>query len=287
MKAFVLRRVGEVGVVEKPIPEPDPNAVVVRTTTAMVCTSDVHTMRGAIQVEPDVTLGHEAVGVVHAVGSAVNGISEGQRVAVSGVTPCFRCEYCQRGYSSQCRGRMLGGAKFTVQTDGNLAEYFMVDSAEANLAPIPDTLSDHQALYATDMLSTGFVAAEHAELALGETVAIFAQGAVGLSATIGCRLLGAGLIIAVESVPVRQELARRFGADLVVDHTQRDPIKQIFELTDGEGVDAAIEAFGSPGTWEGAVRVTKPGGRISNVGYHGEVPEPLHIPLEPFGLGRC
>ena len=97
------------------------------------------------------------------------------------------------------------------------------------------------------MLSTGFVGAEHAELEFGETVAIFAQGAVGLSATIGCRVLGAGLIIAVESQPERQELARRFGADVIVDYTQGDPVEQILELTDGEGVDAAIEALGSPG----------------------------------------
>jgi isopropanol dehydrogenase (NADP+) len=285
MRAFVLRKVGEVGVVEKPVPEPGPNEAVVRTTAAMVCTSDVHTMKGAIPVAPDVTLGHEAVGVVHALGSAVEGLGVGQRVAVGGVTPCFHCEYCQRGFSSQCGGRMMGGAVFTVQADGNMAEYFVVRNAQANLAPIPETLGDHQALYATDMLSTGFVAAEHAELEFGETVAIFAQGAVGLSATIGCRLRGAGLVIAVESIPRRQELARNFGADVIVDHTQHDPVRRILELTDGQGVDAAIEALGTPRTWEATFRVTKPGGRISNVGYHGDVPEPLKIPLEPFGYG--
>ncbi|PJJ03377.1 threonine dehydrogenase-like Zn-dependent dehydrogenase [Streptomyces sp. 2333.5] len=287
MRAFVLRKVGEVGVIEKPVPEPGPNDVVVRTTAALVCTTDVHVMRGVIPVAPDVTLGHEAVGVVHALGSAVEGLVEGQRVAAAGITPCFQCDSCQRGFSSQCHGLMLGGAKFTNQRDGTLAQYFLVNNAEANLAPIPEGLSDHQALYATDMLSTGFVAAEHAELELGETVAIFAQGAVGLSATIGCRLLGAGLIIAVESIPARQELARRFGADLIVDHTRCDPVGRILELTDGQGVDAAIEALGSPETWEAAFRVTKPGGRISNVGYHGEVREPLKIPLEPFGYGMA
>ncbi|MGY4953760.1 zinc-binding dehydrogenase [Streptomyces nigrescens] len=285
MRAFVLRKVGEVGVIEKPVPEPGPNDVVVRTTAALVCTTDVHVMRGVIPVAPDVTLGHEAVGVVHALGSAVEGLAEGQRVAAAGITPCFQCDSCQRGFSSQCQGQMLGGARFTNQRDGTLAQYFLVNNAEANLAPIPEELSDHQALYATDMLSTGFVAAEHAELELGETVAIFAQGAVGLSATIGCRLLGAGLIIAVESVPARQELARGFGADLIVDHTRCDPVERILELTDGQGVDAAIEALGAPQTWEAAFRVTKPGGRISNVGYHGEVREPLKIPLEPFGYG--
>jgi threonine dehydrogenase-like Zn-dependent dehydrogenase len=286
MKAFVFKGIGETAVDDKPIPEPAPNEAVVRTTAALVCTSDVHTVKGAIPVEPNVTLGHEAVGVVHSLGSAVEGFSEGDRVAVGAVTPCFQCDYCQRGFPTQCKG-MLGGYKFTAQKDGNMAQYFLVNNAQANLTPIPDGLSDHQAVYATDMLSTGFMGAEHAELKLGETVVVFAQGAVGLSATIGCSLLGAGLIVAVEAVPERQELARRFGADVVVDYTQGDTVEQILDLTDGEGVDAAIEAFGFPQTWEAAIRVTKPGGRVSNVGYHGEVPEPLEVPLEPFGMGMA
>ena len=284
MKAFVFKEVGEVAVEEKPIPEPGPNEAVIRTTSALVCTSDVHTVKGAIPVEPGVTLGHESVGVVHALGSAVEGFSEGDRVAVGAITPCWKCNYCQRGFETQCQG-MLGGYKFSTQKDGNMAQYFVVNDAQANLAPTPDELSDHQAVYATDMLSTGFMGAEHAELRLGETVAVFAQGAVGLSATIGCHLLGAGLIIAVESVPERQELARRFGADVIVDYTEGDSVEQILQLTDGEGVDAAIEAFGFPQTWDAAIKATKPGGRISNIGYHGEVPEPLEIPLEPFGMG--
>ena len=286
MKAFVIKGVGEVEVAEKPIPEPGPNEAVVRTTAALVCQSDVHTVKGAIPVDPNRTLGHEAVGVVHSLGSAVEGFSEGDRVAVGAITPCFTCNYCQRGFISQCQG-MLGGYKFTTQKDGNMAQYFLVNDAQANLTPIPDDLSDHQAVYATDMLSTGFMGAEHAEIQLGETVAVFAQGAVGLSATIGCRLLGAGLIIAVESIPERQEMARGFGADLIIDYQERDSAEQILELTDGEGVDAAIEAFGFPQTWDAAIRVTKPGGRISNIGYHGENPEPLEVSLEPFGMGMA
>jgi threonine dehydrogenase-like Zn-dependent dehydrogenase len=135
------------------------------------------------------------------------------------------------------------------------------------------------------MLSTGFVGVEHAELEVGQTIAVFAQGPVGLAATIGCRLMGAGLIIAVESRPERQKLAQHFGADHIVDFTKGDPVEQIMNLTDGVGVDAAIEAFGFPQTFEDCVRCTKPGGRISNIGYHGEVPEPLKIPLLEFGLG--
>jgi threonine dehydrogenase-like Zn-dependent dehydrogenase len=123
---------GEVGVIEKPIPKPGPNEAAVRTTTALVCTSDVHTVNGAIRIEPNRTLGHEAVGVVHALGSAVRGFSVGDQVGVGAITPCFSCGYCQRGFTSQCQG-MLGGYKFTGQRDGNMAEYFVVNDAQANL----------------------------------------------------------------------------------------------------------------------------------------------------------
>jgi isopropanol dehydrogenase (NADP+) len=286
MRAFVFRAPGEVAIEEKPVPKPAPNEAVVRTTAALVCTSDVHTVKGAIPIEPNRTLGHESVGVVHALGSEVLGFKEGDRVAVGAVTPCFQCSYCQRGFTSQCQG-MLGGYKFTAQRDGNLAQYFVVNNAQANLTPIPDDLSDEKAVYATDMLSTGFLGAEQAQISLGDTVAVLAQGPVGLSATIGCRLLGAGRIIAVEGLPNRQKLSTRFGADEIVDHTKVDPAAQILELTDGEGVDAAIEAFGFPQTWEAAITVTKPGGRVSNVGYHGENPNALQVPLEPFGMGMA
>ena len=270
--------------VDKPIPEPGPEEAVVRTTAALICTSDVHTVRGALPVEPMRTLGHESVGVVHSLGSAVTGFTEGQRVTVCAITPCYRCGYCQRGYTSQCGGP-LGGYKYTVQMDGNMAEYFVVPAAAANLTPIPDDITDEQAVYTCDMLTTGFVGAEHAYLRFGDTVAVFAQGPVGLCATMGANLMGAGRIIAVESRPERQALAKRFGADDIVDFTQGDPVDQIMELTDGEGVDAAIEAFGFPQTFEACVRVTKAGGRVSNVGYHGENPAPLQLPLDAFGLG--
>jgi threonine dehydrogenase-like Zn-dependent dehydrogenase len=284
MKAFVFQGIGKAGVAEKPIPVPGPTEAVVKTTSALICTSDVHTVRGAIPIPVGRTLGHEAVGVIHSLGSAVEGYGIGQRVAVGAITPCFTCDNCLRGYPSQCQG-MLGGYKFTGQRDGNMAEYFLVNQAQANLTPIPDGLPDEAAVYATDMLSTGFAGAENAELRLGETVAIFALGPVGLGALIGVKLRGAGYIIGVEARPERIKLAELFGADEIVDFTQHEPVQRILELTDGQGVDAAIEAFGFPQTFEAAIRVTKPGGRISNIGYHGEDPKPLQIPLEPFGMG--
>ena len=284
MRAFVIEQVGRTAVVEKPIPEPGPEEAIVRTTAALICTSDVHTVRGALPVEPGRTLGHESVGVIHELGSAVTGFEVGQRVAVCAVTPCYRCSYCQRGFTSQCGGP-LGGYKYTTQMDGNMAEYFVVPAAAANLTPIPDGVTDAQAVYTCDMLTTGFLGAEHAYLQFGETVAIFAQGPVGLCATIGAHLMGAGQIFAVESRPERQALAKRFGADVIVDFSQGDPVEQIMDLTGGVGVDAAIEAFGFPQTFEACVRVTKAGGRVSNVGYHGENPAPLQLPLDALGLG--
>jgi threonine dehydrogenase-like Zn-dependent dehydrogenase len=179
---------------------------------------------------------------------------------------------------------MLGGWKFANIKDGVFAEYFHVNDAEANLAPIPDGVSDDAAVYASDMMSTGFAGAENAAIPIGGSVAIFAQGPVGLMATAGARLLGAGLVVAVESLPRRKELARHYGADVVVDFRDEDPVQRILNLTGGDGVDSAIEALGAQESLEACIRVTRPGGTISNVGYHGQG-DYLHIPRLAWGVG--
>lgn len=283
MKAFVMHGIGEVGVVDKPIPQPGPDDALVRTTTALVCTSDTHTVGGALGERSDLILGHEAVGVVAEVGSNVQGFEEGQRVAVSAITPCFRCANCQRGYTSQCGG-MLGGWKFANEHNGTFADYFLVKAADANLANIPSELTDEQAVYCADMLSTGFAAAENAAIPLGGTVAVFSQGPVGLMATVGARLLGAGKVIAVETIDNRKELSRFYGADSVVDFQKSDPVEAIFDETDGRGVDAAIEALGAAETFAACVKATKAGGTISNVGYHGDG-DAVPIPRMAWGVG--
>ena len=283
MKAFVMKRIGEVGVLEKPIPEPGPTDAIIRTTAALICTSDTHTVAGAIGERKDITLGHEAIGVIHRLGSAVRGFKEGDRVAVNAITPCYQCENCLRGYTSQCT-QMLGGWKFANVKDGNMAEYFHVNNAQANLAPIPDSLPDEKAVYCADMLSTGFMGAEHADIPIGGTVAVFAQGPVGLMATVGARLLGAGLVIGVENVPQRQKLARFYGADEIVDFSKQDPVAAIMDLTGGQGVDSSIEALGSEQTLINCVKATRPGGTISNIGYHGHG-EFVQIPRIDWGVG--
>jgi threonine dehydrogenase-like Zn-dependent dehydrogenase len=283
MKAFVMKQIGQVGVMVKPLPEPGPNDAIIKTTAALICTSDTHTVAGAIGERTNLTLGHEAVGVIYKLGSGVHGFKEGDRVVVNAITPCFQCENCLRGYTSQCT-QMLGGWKFANVKDGNMAEYFHVNNAQANLAPIPDSLTDEQVAYCTDMMSTGFMGAEHAAIPIGGSVAVFAQGPVGLMGTAGARLLGAGLVIAVESVPTRKELAKHFGADVVIDFKDQDPVQAILDLTGGQGVDSSIEALGSQATLEACIKATRAGGTISNVGYHGHG-EYLQIPRVDWGVG--
>lgn len=285
MKAFVMNGIGETGFAEKDVPESGPNDAVVKPTKGLVCTSDVHTVHGAIGERENLTLGHETVGVVEDVGEEVEEFEPGDRVAVGAITPDWGSSAAQDGHPSQSK-EPLGGWKFANVKDGTFAEYVHVNEADANMARVPDDVSDHEAVYVTDMMSTGFMGAEHAEIPVGGTVAVFAQGPVGLMATKGAELQGAGRIIAVESVPKRQELAREYGADEIVDFEEGDPVEQIHDLTDGEGVDAAIEALGTSGTFEQCVKVTKAGGTVSNVGYHGEG-ENVNIPREEWGVGMA
>jgi threonine dehydrogenase-like Zn-dependent dehydrogenase len=179
---------------------------------------------------------------------------------------------------------MLGGWKFANLKDGNMAEYFHVNDAEGNLALIPDGLTDEQAVYCSDMLSTGFMAAENANIPIGGTVAVFAEGPIGLMASVGARLLGAGMVIGVETMPSRIKLAKAYGVDAIVDYKKQDPVQAILDLTDGKGVDSAIEALGSQATFEACIKAVKPGGTVSNVGYHGDG-DYVHIPRMEWGVG--
>jgi threonine dehydrogenase-like Zn-dependent dehydrogenase len=285
MRAFVMKALGEVGFMDKPIPEAGPNDAIIKTTRALICTSDSHTVHGAIGPRENLTLGHEAVGVVHSVGSDVKLFRPGDRVVVGAITPDWGTPASQAGHSSQS-GQALGGWKFSNSKDGVFAEYFHVNEADANMAHIPDGVSDDVAVYCCDMLSTGFVGAENANIPIGGTVAIFAQGPVGLMATAGAKLRGAGLIIAVDSIPTRQELARFYGADVIVDNSKVDSVEQILSLTGGMGVDSAIEALGADITFQNAIAATKPGGTISNIGYHGQG-EFVHIPRVAWGVGMA
>ncbi|MGP3915558.1 zinc-binding dehydrogenase [Nonomuraea sp. 10N515B] len=270
---------------EKPIPRAGPVDAVVRTTKALICTSDSHTVAGGIGPRQNLTLGHEAVGIVHEVGSDVKGFQPGDRVLVGSITPDWGDPASQNGFSSQS-GMPLGGFKFANSKDGVFAEYFHVNEADANMAKIPDDISDDLAVYCADMLSTGFMGAEKGNIPIGGTVAVLALGPVGMMAAAGARLRGAGLVIGVESVPQRQELARAYGVDEIVDFTREDVVERIMELTHGEGVDTAIEALGMDATFQTAIKITKPGGTVSNIGYFGEG-EFVRIPRVEWGVGMA
>lgn len=285
MHAFVMQGIGETEVVEKEKPTAGPTDAIIQPTHGLICTSDCHTVHGAIGDRENLTLGHEVVGVVDEVGEDVTNFEAGDRVAVGAITPDWNSEAAQDDHPSQSNGA-LGGWKFANVKDGTFAEYAHVNDAEGNLAHIPDGVTEHEALYTTDMMSTGFAAAENAAIPIGGTVAVFAQGPVGLMATKGAALQGAGEIFAVETVDRRKELAREYGADHVVDFQETDAVETIREMTDGEGVDAAIEALGTDTTLQDCIRAVKPGGTVSNVGYHGDG-EFRHIPREEWGVGMA
>ena len=226
-------------------------------------------------------IGHEPVGVIHELGEGVTGYEVGERVLVGAITPCGQCGSCLSGQWSQCGGP-IGGWKFGNTIHGAQAEHLLVPNAQANLAKIPDKLSDEQVVLLADIASTGISAAESAELKIGDTAAVFAQSPVGLWATAGARLKGASLIIGVESDPVQAAMAKRMGDDVVLNFTECDVVAEVLRLTGGRGVHVAIEALGTQATFENALRVLRPGGTLSSLGvYSGK----LSLPLEPFAAG--
>jgi threonine dehydrogenase-like Zn-dependent dehydrogenase len=216
----------------------------------------------------------------------VTGFKKGDRVLVGAITPCGVCRACLSGCSSQCSHggdgyEAIGGWRFGNTIDGCQAEYVLIPDAQANLARVPDGLTDEDVVLVPDIMSTGFSAAESGKVRIGDSVAVFAQGPIGLCATAGARLSGATLIIAVDSVPKRMEMAKRMGADVVLDPKNQDVVAEIKRLTGG-GVDVAIEALGQQATFENCLRCVRPGGTVSSLGvYSGH----LTVPLDAFAAG--
>jgi threonine dehydrogenase-like Zn-dependent dehydrogenase len=288
MRATVFVEPNRIELQERPIPAVGPLDALVRITTTTICGTDVHILKGEYPVRSGLIIGHEPVGVVEKLGAAVQGYREGQRVVAGAITPSGYSSACLSGCWSQdgagtARGwKPIGGWKFGNTIDGCQAEFVLVPDAMANLAPVPDGLTDEEVLMCPDIMSTGFGGAERGGIRIGDTVAVFAQGPIGLCATLGAKLMGATTIIGVESVPERIAVARRFGADHVVDFRTVDPAEEILRLTGGRGVDVAIEALGTQSTFEACLRVLRPGGTLSSLGvYSGD----LKIPLGPFAAG--
>lgn len=288
MKAATFVEPGRIVLDDKPIPEIGPLDALLRVTTTTICGTDIHILRGEYPVARGLTIGHEPVGVIEKLGSAVKGYQEGQRVIAGAITPSGWSNASLSGCHSQCGAgsahgwRAMGGWRFGNTIDGAQAEFLLVPDAMANLAPIPEGLTDEQVLMCPDIMSTGFSGAEAGRIRIGDTVAVFAQGPIGLCATAGARLMGAATVIGVEAVPARAEIARRMGADHVVDFSKVDPVEEIMKLTRGRGVDVAIEALGRQETFEAALRVLRPGGTLSSLGVYSS---DLTIPLGAFSAG--
>ncbi len=288
MKAAIFVEKGRIVLDEKPIPDVGPLDALIRVTTTTICGTDVHILKGEYPVARGLTIGHEPVGVIEKLGSAVVGYAEGQRVIAGAITPSGYSYAClcgcgsQDGVGTKHGFKAMGGWKFGNTIDGCQAEYVLVKDAMANLSPIPDGLTDEQVLMCPDIMSTGFSGAESGQVRIGDTVVVLALGPIGLCAVAGAKLMGATTIIGVDTVRERLDVARGLGADHVVDFKAGDPVEQIMALTDGRGADVAIEALGTQGTFDSALRVLRPGGTLSSLGVYSS---DLKIPLGAFSAG--
>ena len=275
MRAVYKTGPGTVEVLDVREPEAVPGAVVIATTVAALCGSDLHftddyadeviTRRFGVGNDDGIPLGHEVVGRVHSLGEGVRGLAIGDRVVAGSLTACGRCTACLSGAQNICRGG--GGLLFGCQ-----AEYVAIPFADIGVARIPDAVRDDQAVFASDILSVAIAAIERAGAAFGDTVAVVGQGPVGLCVTMAARARGAGLVIAVDTVPERLDMARRIGANVALDASTTDVAAEILDMTDGVGVDVAVEAVGSLRTFETCSEIVRQGGTLSSVGVYGRDP---------------
>lgn len=286
MRANVFHRPNDIRLEEVPRPRAGLGEAVVRITLTTICGTDLHILRGEYPVKPGLVIGHEPVGVIEELGEGVTGYEIGDRVLTGAITPCGQCRACLSAQWAQCGHgehayEALGGWRFGNTINGAQAEYLLVPNAQTNLAKIPDELTDEQVVLLADIASTGFSGAESAKIKIGDAVVVFAQGPIGLCATAGAKLMGAGFIIGVESDPARMKMSRQMGANVVLDPEECDVEAEVKRLTSG-GADVAIEALGLQVTFETALRSLRPGGTLSSLGvYSGK----LAIPYDAFAAG--
>jgi threonine dehydrogenase-like Zn-dependent dehydrogenase len=291
MRGFVTTGDGAAELRELPVPEPGYGEAVVRVTTTSICATDLKIVDGRFPAPPGRVLGHEAVGEIAKLGPGIEGYCVGERVLVPADTPCGHCDDCLAfPFARGCRtGGTIAGFHLAAARDGTHAEYVSVPFAGANLASIPDEVSDEQAVILACNGTTGFAGVESAAVRIGDTVAIVGQGPVGLSATVAARLRGAGLIVAVDTLPWRLEIARSLGADVVLNAGELDVVAEVAHLTGGRLADVAIEAVGLPETFVTALRLTRAAGTLStvgNFGMHGEIAVPLTADAWMGGVGE-
>src|SRR5688572_3183204 len=270
MKALVYHGPGQKA--WETVPDPviqEPTDVIVRIDSSTICGTDLHILKGDVpEVTPGTILGHEAVGTITEIGSAVTTLAVGDRVLVSCITSCGRCSYCREGHYGQCTGG--GGWIFGHLIDGLQAEFARVPFAETSVYKVPAELSDEQVLFLADILPTAYeVGVLNGNVEPGDTIAVVGAGPIGLATIMTARLRTPAKIIAIDIADARLASALDFGADVAINNAVEDPVARVLELTGGRGVDAAIEAVGVPETFELCTELIRAGGRVANVGVHG------------------
>lgn len=279
MKAMVYQGEGRAALLQKPRPViQKPTDAVIRVTLSTICSSDIHILHGAVpKAVPGVTLGHEFVGIVEETGPAVRSVSVGDRVAVNVETFCGECFFCKRGYVNNCTDPE-GGWSLGCRIDGGQAEYARIPFADQGLIRIPDEVSDEEALFTGDLLSTGYWAAQMVEIRKGDTVVVIGAGPAGLCTMLCARLYEPKRIIAIDCMKERLAFAEKYKmADLTFTPDDMDLLeREIRALTDGRGADAVVEAAGGTNTFEMAWRLARPNAVI---GLEAMYEEPQTLPL--------
>jgi alcohol dehydrogenase len=271
MRALVYHGPGRMSwdEVGRPAIQVDTDAIV-RVDAVTICGTDLHILKGDVPAVTDGRiLGHEAVGTVEEVGAGVKNVKVGDKVLVSCITACGACRYCREGRYGQCLGG--GGWILGHKIDGTQAEYVRVPFADSSTYPAPAGVPDEQLLMLADILPTGYeVGVLNGKVAPGDVVAVVGAGPIGLSAIMGARLFSPAHVVAIDLADTRLDAAKQFGADVTVNNGREDPVEAVARLSDGLGADVAIEAVGVPATFELATRLIRPGGRVANIGVHGE-----------------
>lgn len=269
MKALVYRGPGSKAVEERPRPQlQSPTDAVVRVTRTTICGTDLHILKGDVPTcEPGRVLGHEGVGVIEEVGAAVSSFKAGDRVLISCISSCGRCEFCRRNMYSHCA---TGGWILGHLIDGTQAEYVRIPHADTSLYPIPEGADEEALVMLSDILPTGFECGVlNGKVQPGSAVAIVGAGPVGLAALLTAQFYSPAQLIVVDLDKNRLEVAKRFGATDTIDSSSGDPAAAVMQLTGGRGVDTAIEAVGVPATFVLCERIVAAGGTIANIGVHG------------------
>ena len=251
MKALVYHGPGQKA--WETVPDPviqEPTDVIVRIDSSTICGTDLHILKGDVPaVKPGTILGHEAVGTITELGSAVTTLAVGDRVLVSCISACGRCSYCREGHYGQCTGG--GGWIFGHLIDGLQAEFARVPFAETSVYKIPEELTDEQVLFLADILPTAYeVGVLNGKVEPGDTIAVVGAGPIGLATIMTARLRTPAKIIAIDLADARLARALDFGADVVINNGEEDALARVMEITGGRGVDTAIEAVGVPETFE-------------------------------------